>query len=290
MSSTASWDSWTHSASREHPPVWNLPLPPDALAYARAVIPDARPTLLVSPCSSHALRNWRAGRLRARGRSRRAPLGHAGDTVRRTRAPSSAAWATKYCRTPPLNPSIRSAATRCRRCSRLLGAATVLLSPDSGPAHMAAMVGTPVIGLYAPTNPARSGPYFSRQWCVDRFPRRRASSFGPRARGVAVECDQDRKTRRHGLDSAAAVIDKLDRFMAGGASRRSRRNLPLRRSLRPLRILEGQSVRLAAHAHDHGNRQNEVDARGAPRPSCEPPPSPRPWRARCLRSSSDSAR
>ena len=45
----------------------------------------------------------------------------------------------------------------------------MLLTPDSGPAHMATMVGTPVIGLYAATNPERSGPYLSREWCVDRY-------------------------------------------------------------------------------------------------------------------------
>jgi heptosyltransferase I len=52
----------------------------------------------------------------------------------------------------------------------LLARATVLVTPDSGPAHMATMVGTPVIGLYAATNPARSGPYLSRRWCVDAYP------------------------------------------------------------------------------------------------------------------------
>jgi heptosyltransferase I len=52
----------------------------------------------------------------------------------------------------------------------LLARATVLLTPDSGPAHMATMVETPVIGLYAATNPARSGPYLSRRWCVDAYP------------------------------------------------------------------------------------------------------------------------
>ena len=36
----------------------------------------------------------------------------------------------------------------------LLQRATVLLAPDSGPVHMATMVQTPVIGLYAATNPA----------------------------------------------------------------------------------------------------------------------------------------
>ena len=51
----------------------------------------------------------------------------------------------------------------------LLSRATALLTPDSGPAHMATMVGLPVIGLYAATNPGRSGPYFSRRWCVDAY-------------------------------------------------------------------------------------------------------------------------
>jgi heptosyltransferase I len=53
----------------------------------------------------------------------------------------------------------------------LLARARVLLAPDSGPVHMATMVNTPVIGLYAATNPARSGPYLSRQWCIDEYAR-----------------------------------------------------------------------------------------------------------------------
>ena len=40
---------------------WNLPLPPDAVEYAAQVIAaDGRPMLLISACSSHVLRNWRA--------------------------------------------------------------------------------------------------------------------------------------------------------------------------------------------------------------------------------------
>jgi heptosyltransferase I len=52
----------------------------------------------------------------------------------------------------------------------LLARTTLLVTPDSGPAHMATMVDTPVIGLYAATNPARSGPYLSRRWCIDAYP------------------------------------------------------------------------------------------------------------------------
>jgi heptosyltransferase I len=55
------------------------------------------------------------------------------------------------------------------RMLALLERASLLVAPDSGPAHMATMVRTPVVGLYAATNPARSGPYLSRQWCVNAY-------------------------------------------------------------------------------------------------------------------------
>jgi heptosyltransferase I len=51
----------------------------------------------------------------------------------------------------------------------LMARSTAILTPDSGPAHMATLVGLPVIGLYAATNPARSGPYLSLAHCVDRY-------------------------------------------------------------------------------------------------------------------------
>ena len=43
----------------------------------------------------------------------------------------------------------------------VLKQATIVLAPDTGPAHMAVTQGTPVIGLYAHSNPGRTGPYLS---------------------------------------------------------------------------------------------------------------------------------
>src|ERR1035441_9888106 len=51
----------------------------------------------------------------------------------------------------------------------LLARASVLLSPDSGPVHMATMVATPVIGLYAATRLQRVGPYLWRRCCVPPY-------------------------------------------------------------------------------------------------------------------------
>jgi heptosyltransferase I len=52
----------------------------------------------------------------------------------------------------------------------LLQGADLLISPDSGPVHVASALGTQVLGLYAATWSRRSGPWNSLQWCVDAFP------------------------------------------------------------------------------------------------------------------------
>jgi heptosyltransferase I len=149
--------------------VWNVALPEEAVDYARRVIPDAQPTLLISPCSSHSLRNWRAefyahvADHAARRWNMRVVLCGGPTAIERDMAERIGASAGE----PPFNLVGRDTLPQMLA---LLAAATVLLTPDSGPAHMAAVVDTPVIGLYAPTNPARSGPYRSLRWCVNRFP------------------------------------------------------------------------------------------------------------------------
>lgn len=45
----------------------------------------------------------------------------------------------------------------------------LVVSADTGPAHIAVAVGTPVVGLYGPTAPARSGPYGFGYLVVDRY-------------------------------------------------------------------------------------------------------------------------
>jgi lipopolysaccharide heptosyltransferase I len=47
--------------------------------------------------------------------------------------------------------------------------ARLFVSGDTGPVHLAAAVGTPIVGLYGPTSPARNGPFAPEDVCVSRF-------------------------------------------------------------------------------------------------------------------------
>ena len=49
--------------------------------------------------------------------------------------------------------------TTLRELACLYSQATLLVTTDSGPMHLAAAMGTPVVALFGPTNPARTGPY-----------------------------------------------------------------------------------------------------------------------------------
>jgi lipopolysaccharide heptosyltransferase I len=48
-------------------------------------------------------------------------------------------------------------------------AASLTVSGDTGPIHLAAAVGTPIVGLYGPTSHLRNGPWSAADRCITRF-------------------------------------------------------------------------------------------------------------------------
>ena len=203
---------------RERSMRWEIPLPEPALEYARRAAPDDQPTLVISPCSSHALRNWSPERYAAVADHASARHG-----LRVLLCGGRSDLELEY--------GERIAALAKRPLVNLVGKNTLLellatlqrakalISPDSGPAHMATTVGTPVIGLYAATNPARSGPYYSRQWCVDRY-EEAALRF---RRRTAAELPWTEKIEEPGvmdLIPVDAVIERLDALLQASADAR----------------------------------------------------------------------
>ena len=148
--------------------VWNLPVPADAHAWARAQWPDdGRRTLMISPCSSHVVRNWRAERYaaladHAAAQGWRIVLCGGRSTLERETGDAIVA-------------GMRSSSIdligedTLKQLPALLARADLLVTPDSGPMHIANAMGSKVLGLHAASNPHRSGPYSDRRYCVDRY-------------------------------------------------------------------------------------------------------------------------
>ena len=147
---------------------WNLPVAQAAHDWARAQWPrDGTPTLLVSPCSSHALRNWRADRYAAladHAASRGWRVVLCGGRSDFERAMGDAILAAT---TAPVLDLIGQ--DTLEQLPALLARADLLLAPDSGPMHIANAMGTKVLGLHAASNPKRSGPYSDLRYCVNRY-------------------------------------------------------------------------------------------------------------------------
>ena len=197
---------------------WDIPLPDAAQEYAVRAIPHVgQPTLVISPCSSHVLRNWSIERYAAAADHAVAQHG-----MQVLLCGGRSALEREY------GAGIERAMHH--PCRNLVGQdtlveflatlarATVVLSPDSGPAHMATTVGTPVIGLYAATNPDRSGPYYSRRWCVDRYG---AAALKYRGKPAAA-LPWTEKIESPGVMDLIEVQDvaaRLDELMAAGAPR-----------------------------------------------------------------------
>jgi lipopolysaccharide heptosyltransferase I len=66
--------------------------------------------------------------------------------------------------------------TNLRELARILNDATLVIGGDTGPLHLAAALGTPVLGLYGPTNPKRNGPYGQLNRCIDAYATTRSIS------------------------------------------------------------------------------------------------------------------
>jgi heptosyltransferase I len=191
---------------------WDIPLPGDARHYAAQIVHDEQPTLVISPCSSHARRNWRAeyyaevADYAASAHGMRVVVtGGPGKLERRMGEEIE-----RRVQHPVINTVGRDTLLQLLA---LLQRADALLSPDSGPVHMATAVGIPVIGLYAATNPERSGPYLSRSWCVNKYDEAARKYLGR----PANEIPWTTKIEKPGvmdLITPADVFRKLDKLMS----------------------------------------------------------------------------
>lgn len=161
----------------EHRVEWGLPVSEPARQFAEQELPGEQPTLLISPCASMAYRNWSAGRYAELARY---AVEHHGMRVVLCGGPSMLERSygeqiEALCGVQVLNLIGKS---DLKQLLALLQRSDVCVAPDSGPAHLAAALGTPVIGLYAATNPFRAGPYRYPGYVVSHYDEAVRDKFG----------------------------------------------------------------------------------------------------------------
>lgn len=162
----------------QHPddvPVWQMPFSDEHRAWAKAQLlkqlldqqTPLRGHVVISPAASKAERNWLPERYAALA-------DHAyqqGFAVYICGGPTplerDLAAAIAQHASAPLQNLVGK--TNLKQLLALLEQASIVVAPDTGPAHMAVTVGTPVIGLYGHSNPARTGPYLSRDYVVEVY-------------------------------------------------------------------------------------------------------------------------
>lgn len=147
---------------------WNYALTDEHLQFANEHIQAERFNLIISPCSSHPLRNWSA-------QNYAAVADYAIETMNANVILCGGPSELEKQIGADIEQLMQYTAVNLigkdtlKKFIALLQGADAIISPDSGPAHIATGVNTPVIGLYAASNPERSGPYYSRKWCVDKY-------------------------------------------------------------------------------------------------------------------------
>ncbi len=162
------------------PPRWDIPVPQEAKQAVDEMIPTADPVLVINPCSSVRARNWRNWSVE----SYAAVIDYAfekhglltiltGGPAANERAYAEAIVAAAH--HTPVNLVGR---TNLKQMLAVLEQAAAVIAPDTGPAHMANALGKKVIGLYATSNPERTGPYCHRELTVNKYPDAIRNEFG----------------------------------------------------------------------------------------------------------------
>lgn len=148
---------------------WNIPIADEDRISAKKLLCNISNYIIISPCSSKAYRNWNS-----KGYASVADYIKEKYSFDVVLTGGNSAIEKEYGReiteSSKLSHLNLIGSTNLKELLSIIKGASFMISPDSGPAHMATAMDTSVIGLYATTNPERARPYLSSEWVVNRYP------------------------------------------------------------------------------------------------------------------------
>jgi len=150
---------------------WKLPVSVQAVANMQSRLGTDHGYVVINPCAVAKNRNWRNWTIDGYVSVARHILDRHGLRVVLSggRAPIEQTFAAAI--EGQCNDIINLIGeTSIAELVALLSQARLVIAPDTGPAHIASALDTPVIGLYAATNPQRAGPYNFMDSVVSKYP------------------------------------------------------------------------------------------------------------------------
>lgn len=193
---------------------WDIPISEAHREFAAGLRRNGRPMVVISPCSSQRSRNYRNWSAENYAAAANHAIRKFGCTVTLTGGPTplEQEYGTRISTLVDAGVGNLIGRTSLKQLLAVLAEADLVICPDSGPAHLATTVRTPVIGLYATSNPDRTGPYLSRDLTVNAYPEACRKFMGK-------SVDQLRWGRRvrdpraMGLIRLGAVTERIDRVL-----------------------------------------------------------------------------
>lgn len=189
----------------EHEPVeWRIAFADDERAAQRAFYDRLdRPALAVVVGTSKLEKNWAPDRYAAVLEAAHRDLGLAPVLVGGPSAVERDAAARIASLTRA--PLIDALGDDVRRLAWLLDGARLVLSPDTGPLHLARALDRPVVGLYGYSNPKRYGPYRKfEDLVVDGYAKEPGEVYAP---------SMEWRPEGMGRVTVEAVLEKLERAL-----------------------------------------------------------------------------
>ncbi|MCX2961957.1 glycosyltransferase family 9 protein [Rodentibacter caecimuris] len=157
-------------------PVWHLPVSAQDQQVAMQFIDPTRKNLVISPCSSKAEKDWLVERYAEV--ANRAHQHNVNVIFCSSPAKREVEMVEKITALCDFTPTNAAGKTSLKQLTALIANVDLVLSPDSGPAHIATTQGTPVIGLYAYHNPLRTAPYYNLENVVSVYEENVQKEFG----------------------------------------------------------------------------------------------------------------
>ncbi|MDH5445819.1 MAG: glycosyltransferase family 9 protein [Gammaproteobacteria bacterium] len=194
----------------EHIYKWDIPIPAEAESFADQHLLHGKKVLVISPCSSMAYRNWSIAGYAAVAE-------YAVDKydmqVVLTGGPSEIEkqFGDNISKIAKSKVTNLIGKTNLKQLLAVLNRATAVVSPDAGPAHMATAVNTPVIGLYATTNPDRARPYLSAEYTINHYQAALRDKYGKSVDEMSwgARVRDDGTMDRIKVDDVTSMLDKI---------------------------------------------------------------------------------